>query len=153
MSFTQTAVGGSIVVALGTLAIQAVNVPKPPERHLDVGPLEFFVIDDVRHVRQQVTGSGGQILPAEWSASIQRAVNGTTELLCMGSGAGNYNGEISTWDLPTWTDDDCPEDAGEVDDVFEVSWTYENTSGYLVTIGGRFVLTPEGLVPEKEVTE
>lgn len=143
MSFTQTVIGGGFVLGLATLAIQSFE-PRKQERHLDLGALEYVEINGIGYVRQQVVSTDDTIIPARWQAAIERQENGTTRLLCTGSGFGNYNGEISTWSLDDWTGDDCPEAKAEVGDIFEVSWTYENTYGYSVTIGGRFVLQPDG---------
>lgn len=131
---------GVVGLAVGfSLVWTGADFAKTPERHLDVADLSYVVLEGKGHVRQQIVSTEGPI-SADWRASIQRRTPiGGDEVLCAGSGEGNYSGEVSIWDLDTWTGDDCPEVAN-IGDIFEVSWTYINAYGFRVSIGGRYAL-------------
>ena len=147
--FISSSAAAVLGLAVGFAGVwTAVDFSKPPERHLDLALLEYVILGDVGHVKQQVVSSSGTIIPADWRARIERETDaGATRILCDGSGRGDYNGEVSVWSLDDWTFDDCP-DVARIGDFFEVSWTYQNSYGFIVTIGGRYRLDSDGnLIP------
>jgi len=145
LSYGALAVGVQLVYSGIGAAIDAHQEGTRQNRHLEIAELAYVEIDGLGAVRQRVVSVSGEIIPAAWSASIERNIDGITHILCTGSGDANYNGEVSTWTLADWTDDDCP-DVAQDGDFFEVSWTYTNGYGNPVTLGGRYQLTNGDLV-------
>lgn len=148
----QTLVSGVAIAVVGyALTSPFVVQPKPPQvRHLTVDELAYVEIDGVGAVRQKLTSKSGELIPAEWRASIERIdAKGMSHILCTGNGSGGYNGELNVWDLDQWTNDNCQTRSGEKvlraqpGDFFEVSWTYYDQNGWPVTIGGRFELSAQ----------
>lgn len=148
MQFTQAIIGGAAII--GTIQFAVISPIKqafaPTPKALEIRALEYIEIDGIGHVRQHIAPTErGLTIRADWVARIERTMpNGSVQLLCNGSGIGPYSGSVSTWSLSAWTDDECPTVA-QVGDFLEAGWTWQNERGHTVSVGGRYVLTGEGL--------
>jgi hypothetical protein len=148
MHFTQTIIGG--VAVIGALQFAVLEPVKrsflPTPKALEIRALEYTVIDGVGHVRQHIAPTQrGMVIEARWVAQIERPLSsGSLQLLCSGSGVAPYSGTVATWPLAAWAAPSCPTVAA-IGDILEAAWTWQNERGHTVSIGGRYVLTDEGL--------
>ncbi len=147
MSATQVVIGVPAVAIAVAAAVSAL-VPDftPTPKALEIRALEYVEIDGVGHVRQHIAPTErGLTIRADWVAQIERPMaNGSLQLLCSGKGAAPYSGTVATWPLTTWAETGCPPVA-QIGDFFEAAWTWQNERGHTVSVGGRYVLTGEGL--------
>lgn len=90
------------------------------------------------HFSQLVKSADGSPMAGRWTAEISRTVDGVTDQLCAGSGAGIYSGTRDTYTPSEWTGDDCPPllpgDRGEA------SWQFVNEAGLTQSIGAYVVI-------------
>ena len=147
MSATQVFIGVP-AVAIAVAAAVSSFVPDftPTPKAHEIRALEYIEIDGIGHVRQHIAPTErGMTIRADWVAQIERPMaNGSLQLLCSGKGSSPYSGTVSTWPLLAWAAPSCPTVA-EIGDVFEAAWTWQNERGHTVSVGGRYVLTGEGL--------
>ena len=126
--------GGLIGLALGSGFNEVSDAVNPEVPHLEVAQVAYLEFDGMGAVRQQIISTGSAPIPAEWTVQITRRDGGVDSELCVGSGFGNYHGEINTFLLDEWAGADCPDRLQE-GDTAEVTWTYLNEFGLRVSIG------------------
>lgn len=147
MHLTQTIIGG--VAIIGALQFAVLEPIKrafaTPQRILEIAAVEYIQIEGAGHIRQHILPPAGVTIKGAWVAQIERPTSGgALRVLCSGSGIAPYSGTVAIWPLTEWASADCPTSA-QIGDYFEASWTWQGEDTLLRSVGGRWVLTGEGL--------